>query len=415
MAAEFRERGEHIKVLHFANTVARGGVEEHILTLLRGLHRRSFQLMLVCMPVLAEKLRPDIPADVEVVEIQLDGIRDWRGAGQLWRLLRRWRPDVLHSHLFQASRCASPLARLCRVPVIVETTHVRELWRKGWLKGSFVVDRAVGRGIDYFIAVSAAQRQYLVEEKGLPPKKIVIIHNGADIGRFDPRLNPPQGLRASLGIAEGDPVVLVLARLEPQKGHEVLLAALPQVRREFPTVRVICAGDGSLRETLQQRTRDLGLEETVRFVGYQSNPAEWLALADFAVLPSHFEGLPITSIESLAMEKPMVATAVDGTAEVVINGKTGLTVPPGDPARLAEAMCQMLRDPGLRQKLGRAGRSWVEQHFGQEEQVRKTGALYLQALGRWKFSNRELPDVRAHEACDCSAAEPSEETWTTRT
>lgn len=393
--------------------MARGGVEEHVLTLLRGLDRRYFRLLLACMPELAEKLRPDVPADVEVVEIQLDGPRDWRGAVQLWRLLRKWRPDVVHSHLFQASRCAAPIARLCGVPVSVETTHVRELWRKGWLKGSFVVDRAVSRGIDYFIAVSTAQRQYLIEEKGLPAKKIVVIHNGAAIGRFDPRRKAPEGLRASLNMAEGDPIMLVLARLEAQKGHEVLLAALPEVRREFPRARVICAGEGSLREKLQQRTRELGLEDTVRFVGFQSNPADWLALADFSVLPSHFEGLPITCIESLAMEKPMVATAVDGTAEVIIDGKTGLTVPPGDPGRLAEAMCRMLRDSDLRQRLGRAGRSWVEQHFGEEEQVRKTGQLYLQALG-WKAGERERPAARADEACGCAAEAPSEETWTTR-
>lgn len=415
MPAELGEPGGQIKVLQFVNTVARGGVEEHVLTLLRGLDRRYFRLLLVCMPELAEKLRRDVPPDVETREIQLDGIRDWRGAAQLWRLLRKWRPHVLHSHMFQASRCASPLGRLCGVPAIVETTHVRELWRKGRLKGSFVVDRAVGRSIDYFIAVSAAQRQYLAEEKGLPPEKIVVIHNGANIARFDPRSKAPEGLRASLNIAEDDPIVLVLARLEPQKGHEVLLAAIPEVRREFPGVRVICAGDGSLRETLRQRTRELGLEETVRFVGYQSNPADWLALADFAVLPSHFEGLPITSIESLAMEKPMVATAVDGTAEVIIDGKTGLTVPPGDPARLAQAMCRMLRDSALRLQLGRAGRSWVEQHFGEEEQVRKTGELYLRALGRSKASAREWPPVPAGEACGCAVQAPSGETWTSRT
>ena len=179
-------------------------------------------------------------------------------------------------------------------------------------------------------------------------------------------------------------------------------------------MRVVCAGDGSLRESLQQRTRDLGLEEMIRYVGFQSHPADWLALADFSVLPSHFEGLPITSIESLAMEKPMVATAVDGTAEVIIDGKTGLTVPPGDPARLAEAICRMLRDSELRQRLGRAGRSWVEQHFGEEEQVRKTGQLYIHALGR-KVSDRERPAVPAGEACSCEVDTPSEEIWTTQT
>jgi glycosyltransferase involved in cell wall biosynthesis len=100
------------------------------------------------------------------------------------------------------------------------------------------------------------------------------------------------------------------------------------------------------------------------------------------VLPSYFEGLPIAAIESLAMEKTMVATRVDGIPEVVVDGKTGLTVPPGNPDALAEAICRLLRDPGLRQRLGQAGRNWVKRGFGQEEQVRQTGKLYLRALGR---------------------------------
>lgn len=394
---------DRFTVLHFTNTLVRAGVEEHILTLLRGLDRTYFRLLLACTPEVAQRLRTDVPGDVELTEITLDGLRDVRGAWQLARLLRARRPHVLHSHLFQASRSASPIGWMYGVPLIVETPHLREQWRKGWLKGSFAVDRAVGRCIDYFIAVSEAQRRYLVEEKGLRQEKVVVIRNGADLGRFDPAHEAPPEWRARLGIAVGDPVVVVLARLDPQKGHHVLLNALPQVRKEFPRVHVLCVGDGSLREELRQRARDLALEDCVRFIGYQTNPGDWLALADLTVLPSHFEGLPIAAIESLAMEKPMVATEVDGTAEVVLDGKTGLTVPPGQPTRLTEAICRLLRDPDLRQRLGRAGRDWVKQRFSQEEQVRKTGELYLQALGHCVGtveSQRTLP-ARSGE-CACS-------------
>lgn len=384
MSRERTQAGDYLRVLHFTNTVTRAGVEEHILTLLRGLDRRYFRLMLACMPELAEKLRPDLPPDVELIEIRLEGPRDWRGAWQLRSLLQSWRPHVLHSHMFQSSRCASPLARLCKIPFVVETPHGREAWRKGWLKGSFVIDRAVGRCVNRFIAVGEAQREYLLGVKGLPPEKVVVIFNGVDVHRFNPELTSPRRsreLRASLGLSDEDPIIVVLARLENQKGHHVLLDALPEVRREFPRVRVICVGDGILREELRQRARALGVEENVRFVGYKENPEEWLFLADFTVLSSHFEGLPIAAIESLAMERAVVATAVDGTAEVVVNGKTGLTVPPGQPARLTEAICRMLADGNLRREMGKAGRAWVKQYFSQEEQVCRTGELYLEGLG----------------------------------
>ena len=373
-----------IAVLFFDNARVRAGVEEHILTLLRGLDRQHFRLFFACAPELAEKMRADVPGDVELVPLYLEEAHDCAGAWQLAQVLRRRRIDLLHSHLFQASRLASVIGRLCGVPRIVETPHVREQWRqrKGWLKRSFVVDRLVGRFVDCFIAVSEAQRRYLAEEKHLPYEKIVVIRNGADLRRFHPARRASAERKKSLGVQDGDPVIVMLARLEPQKGHDVLLDALPQVRNEFPRVRVLCVGEGSLRPQLVERSRQLGLEDCVRFVGYQSDPVEWLALADFTVLPSYYEGLPIAAIESLAMAKTMVATDVDGTAELVLDGKTGLTVPPGQPSRLAQAICRLLREPELRQKLGEAGREWVSQHYSQEQQIRKTEEFYSRALGR---------------------------------
>jgi glycosyltransferase involved in cell wall biosynthesis len=113
------------------------------------------------------------------------------------------------------------------------------------------------------------------------------------------------------------------------------------------------------------------------FAGYQSNVPDWLALADFTILPSFYEGLPLVAIESLAAGKPVVATAIDGTTEVVLNGKTGLTVPPGQPAALAASICQLLDSPELARQLGRAGRELVSERFSQERQVAETEALYL--------------------------------------
>ena len=267
------------------------------------------------------------------------------------------------------------------MPLIVETPHVREHWRQG-LKSRFVVDRFAGRFVDRYIAVSEANRRYLIEEKGLPVQKIVVIHNGCDLGRFDPSHPAPLGLRESLGFDPADPVLLVIGRLEPQKGHRVLLEALPVIRREFPAVRLVCVGEGALRAELERQAAEAGLAGSVRFVGQQPNVPDWLALADVPVLPSFYEGLPLAAIESLAAGKPMVATVVDGTPEVVVDGATGLTVPPGEPVLLARAICRLLGDPLLREKLGRAGREWVVERFSQERQVARTETLYELALGR---------------------------------
>ncbi len=371
-------KGNPISLLYFTNGLVRGGAEEHILTLLQGLDRNYFRLHLVCTPEVREKLQPDIPDDVELLTLRLRKPSHVASALRLARILRKRRVEILHSHLFYSSLFASPIGWLCRVPVTLETPHIREHWRQGW-KASFLVDRLVGRFVDYYIAVSQANARYLLEQKGLPVKKVVVIHNGCDLERFDPARQVPAGLKKSLGFDESDPVLIVVGRLEPQKGHSVLLKALPTVRSEFPRVRLVCVGEGTLRRALERQASVLGLGDSVRFVGYQTQVAEWLALADVTVLPSFYEGLPLVAIESLAVARPVVATAVDGTPEVVINGKTGLTVPPGDAARLAEAICRLLREPELRRSMGRAGREWVLERFSREQQIQRTQEFYLYA------------------------------------
>lgn len=385
-----------ISVLYFSNTLARGGAEEHILTLLRGLDRSRFRPGLVCSPEVAEQIRTDLPTDVELTALRLRKPGDLSAAHTLWRLLRERRPEVLHSHLFYSSCFASPIGKLCRVPLVVETPHLREHWRRG-LKTSYAVDRAAGRFVDQYIAVSEANRRYLVEEKGLPPHKIVVIHNGRDVTRFTPQHQAPASLRQSLGFEDGDPIVVVVGRLEPQKGHRVLLEALPMVRSEFPRVRVVCVGAGALRAQLEERVVETRLCDAVRFVGQQPNVDDWLALADVTVLPSFYEGLPLSAIESLAAGRPMVATAVDGTPEVVVDGATGLTVPPGDPEKLGRAICRLLGDPLLREKLGLAGREWVLERFGAERQIKRTEALYQIALAGRGHRPRSEPRRPAAE------------------
>src|SRR5260370_1204942 len=153
-----------ISVLHFSNTEARGGVEEHILSLLRGLDRRHFHPYLACTAKVADQLRNDIPEDVEVLPLELTGPTSIRAAFGLARMLLKRRIDILHSHMFQSSLFASPIGNLCGVPLIVETPHIREHWRRGWFKGSYLVDRFVGRTVNRYIAVSESNADYLVSQ-----------------------------------------------------------------------------------------------------------------------------------------------------------------------------------------------------------------------------------------------------------
>lgn len=368
-----------VPVLYFLNSVVRGGAEEHLLALLQSLDRERFRLGLAGPPELLQSLERDLPADVARYPVLLRGPLNMSGFIGLARIIRQFRPAVFHSHLFYASLFGAPVAWFCRVPVILETTHIREHWRHGW-KSSFRIDRLVGRVVSGYIAVSEANARYLVGEKRLPASKVRVIQNGCRLDRSHPAGPSPAAMRASLGFGEDDPVLLHIGRLETQKGHRVLLEALPAVRARFPAVRLVCAGEGSLRGELEKQVAAGGLGECVRFAGYQPDVAAWLALASMAVLPSFYEGLPLAAIESLAAGRPVVATAVDGTPEVVVDGETGLLVPPGDAGSLARAIVALLESAELRQRMGQAGRRHVLQHFTLQRQVEQTAEFYVSLL-----------------------------------
>jgi len=370
-----------LHLVHFVNSLQRGGVEEYILTLLRGLDRQRFRQSWICPPSLVPLVRADVPADVDLIPLLLSSPRQVRAAAALAGILRRLKPRILHSHLFYASLFASPVGRACGVPVVMETPHIRECWRHGW-KSSYAIDRMVARTVDQYVAVSAANARYLVEVKGIPAGKIEVIHFGSDLSRFDPGRPAPAGLRRELGFGEKDLVLLAAARLEPQKGHAVLLEALARIRQAHPNVRLVCVGDGTLRGPLEDQVRAEGLDGAVRFAGFQRNIPEWLAMADMLVLPSFFEGLPLVAIESLAAGKPVVATAVDGTPEVVRDGESGFLVPPGDSAALAAAIGRLAESAELRSRFGTAGRAWVLDHFQVGRFLRDSEELYLRTWER---------------------------------
>jgi len=383
-----------VRVLLFTQCPSRYGAEEHMLTLLRELPRPQFRLYMACPPELAEKIRADVPADVKLFELPLRSATRAGDTIRLAKILRQQKIDVLHSHMSHSSRFASPIGWLCGVPAVLETPHVAENWRRGWLKGSYVPDRIAGYFVNYFVAVSNANARYLIDTKKLPSKKVVVIRNGCDLKRFDSGTDDRSAARKKLGLEGGIPIVIVPARLEPQKGHAVLLEAVPAILKKIPRLQVMCLGDGTLRKELEARASEPDIRNAVHFVGFQQNVSEWLCAGDLTVLPSFYEGLPLVAIESLAVSRALVATAVDGTPEVVVDGVTGRTVPPGAPAPLAEAICDLLGRPAELEKFGRQGRDLVEREFNQDMQVRRTAELYISS-SRHRYESKAVPAVTA--------------------
>jgi glycosyltransferase involved in cell wall biosynthesis len=356
-----------VRLLFVLTSPVRGGIEEVVLALLRRLDPGEFRLALAAPRPLLDAFG----ADLAGVRVEAEAIAgDTRGGfARLADFMARLRPDVVNPHLFRSTAVAAPLARWYGARV-VETYHGREGWRR-----RFLPDRLVVRLVDHAIAVSEAARTFLIRGKGYPAAKVTVVPNGRDLSVFQPG-SAREATRKELGLDRAVPLIGVVGRLEPQKGHGYLLDAWPAVMREFPDARLLLVGDGALRGALQAQARARGAADSVIFAGFRADVPRVLDALDVLCLPSLYEGMPLTAIEAAAMARPVVATAVDGTPEVVRDGWTGRLVPPADTPALARALLALLRDPDGARRMGQAGRDWALLRFDLDRQVAATACVY---------------------------------------
>lgn len=368
-----------IGVLFVLTSPVRGGVEEVVLALLQRLDPSEFRPALAAPATLLDSFAGDlhgVAVDTEAVCAESWTRR--REVGRLSAFIGRVRPHIVNPHLFRSTVVAAPLAKWHGTRV-VETYHGREGWRGSMLRGGFLPDRMVSRFVDRVIAVSEAARAFLISGKGYPADKIVVVPNGRDLSTFRPGVGR-DALRKELGLDRTVPIVGVVGRLEAQKGHAYLFEAWPSIVGEFPDARLLVVGDGSLRPRLEARAHELGVAGSVIFAGFRGDIPRVLDAVDVLALPSLYEGMPLTAIEASAMGRPVVATAVDGTPEVIREARTGRLVPPANPTALSRAIRSLLRDPLGAARLGRAGRDFVLDRFGLDRQVASTARVYREVV-----------------------------------
>jgi glycosyltransferase involved in cell wall biosynthesis len=306
----------------------------------------------------------------EVDVLRLGGALDVRALLRLRRALRRRGADVLHTHVHFSLNVLGRLAGRLAGAAVVSHVHIENVFRADGLgrPAQRALDRATARLCARILAVSEATRDAVVAD-GYPRSRIEVVPNGVDLVRAEPeRLE---------GLPLDTPVVIEVARLAPVKGQRELIRALARVPEAvLVLVGVAFESDGAYRDELAQEARAAGVDGRVVFAGYRPDAQALVAGADVFVLPSHAEGMPITILEAMAQERPVVATRVGGSAEVVVDGETGLLVPPGDEEALAAALQDLLGDAELRRRLGTAGRRRVEEHFSAEEMAARVLAVY---------------------------------------
>ena len=285
-------------------------------------------------------------------------------AGAVSTLHRDWGIEVIHAHTVAPDGwAASAIGRAIGVPVVA-TAHgadVRELPARGPRERQVV--REAIEHVDQLVAVSRAI-QGMAEAIGTPMRPVAVVPNGANGEQFFPR--PRAEARAQLGLDPNDDFILYVGQMKPVKGTDVLTEAMGLLRaRPGGAPALVLIGVGPMRPSMEGRFAELGLTARVRFLGRvpHGEIPTWFAAADFLVLPSRSEGLPTAACEAAASGRPIVATAVGGTPEIVEHEGTGLLVPPEDPAALAAAIGQLLDDPVRRDAMGSAAHLVAQERF----------------------------------------------------
>ena len=379
-----------ISVVEIMASAAGGGAQVHVQTLATHLDPERFAVRVISLtdgPAVRRLRSTGVAVDI------VDEADDGRAVAAIAELLREQPPDVVHNHMFRAevvgTRTALALGELgLPKPFVVSTVHSSRVRN--------AVDRALLRrltpSMDQLIAVSRAIVGKLLAE-GRTAAPVELIYNGVDLKRYE-YTEACCTLPEEYGFPEGAPLVGVVARLEPEKGHVTLLDAWPRVIERVPEARLLIIGEGSQRQLLEAQAEQMGLlgercsgdrcvgtrrarpGASVLFTGLRDDVPAVTAALDIAVLPSYREAQGLALLEAMALQRAVVATAVGGVPEMIEDRRTGLLVPPHDPAALGDAIVLLLTNHPLADMVARAGHDFVHEHFSLEPMIDAVQRIY---------------------------------------
>lgn len=369
-----------LRIMHTEPSSELGGEELRILSEASGMARRGHAVTLA-VPADSRLKRYAEQRGLPVAPVTMTKSRYLPLVFEFLSLFQRYQTDVVNTHGSVDSWTAAIAGRLSRrKPAIVRTRHISVPVRAGFRH------RLLYRGLPHAVVTTgAALRAELMRSLGIEASRIVSIPTGVDLTMFRPA--PSLGpLKSELGLNPDQIVVGTVAFMRRYKALDVLLSAAQLVLRQCPDARFLVVGDGPQYPKISQLVHDLGLKDRVLLTGFRPDVPQLLALMDVFVLSSvRGEGLPQALTQAMAMERPVVATAVGSVSEVVRHEETGLLAVPGNQAHLAECIVKLIREPATRSRLARAGRELVEKEYNFEHMLDLTEALYADLLRReWK-------------------------------
>ena len=376
-----------IRVLQVVTRLVLRGVPYHVLEVAAGLDPKRYEV-----DILAGQSEPGEDSLWE--EAQARGVRTIRveslkraidpwaevpALAAIYKQIRHGRYDIVHTHISKAGLLGRLAAKLAGTSVIVHTYHgmIRELADLSF-KGRLLTncEKWVASMADALITISHAEAERL-KAKGVGYKEAYrVIYNGIDLSHFN-----IEAIEAN-DLVENDQRFSIgyIGSLTPEKGVDILLGSMAVLKERCPNIRLYIVGEGYLLEQLKEQATNLDLGDVVRFVGGVRDVRPWLKAFDVLVVPSRSEGLPYVVIETLAMQRPVVASNVGGIPEIIGTSDAGILVPIGDVEGFACAIEKLLQDVVLRCTMGKTGRVQVERYFNRERMLDQVDQLYTELL-----------------------------------
>ena len=392
--ADLPRQDGRTSVMHIITRLDRGGSARNTFLTVMGHDRSRFRVSLVYGCVEAHGAEEAALLEKDMNQLRLAGValfevpslvrevrplRDAHATLAVWRILRKERPAIIHTHTSKAGAVGRVAAWLARVPIVIHTPHGHVFYGyygpvvSGLIR---LVERVLARITDRIVTLTERGIEEHVRLGIARADKFTAIPSGIALSAFRSVLVEPAMKRKELGLPPEGPVIGTVGRLVPIKGHEWLLKAAPLVLAEFPHATFVFLGEGPLLGRLQQVAGELGISGRVMFLGARQDVPECLAAFDLFAFPSLNEGMGRALIEAMAVGLPVIATRVGGIPDVVTEGVNGLLVPPENAQALADSILALLRDPGRMEVFGEAASRSVGERFEAASTIREIERLY---------------------------------------
>ncbi len=367
-------------VCHLVEDLHMGGVEELIWLIATGLDPARYRVKVCAVEeggMTADRLRQ---AGISVTILGRKNYHQPATLRAIATFLRDENVSVLHTHMYFANMAGRWANVLAKVPVVLTTAYSTYHERKPHQR---VMEWLWSHSTDRIIAAAETIRDFTARQSWIPLKKFIVIYDGARDAWQEAQANgwTRGSARADLGLDERTRVIGCVARLDPVKGHDVLINAAALVLKHLPDAVLVLVGDGPRRAGLEAQVRTLGIERSVRFLGARQDVSRVLPAFDvFCLASSLREGCPLAVLEAMSARLPVVASRIGGIPEEVEEGKTGLLAPPGDAEALASALRRLLENPGEATEMGRQGRERYERLFSPKALIGQLDNLYQELL-----------------------------------